>query len=236
MVTRPLKRFYELVATEKAPDGHRITLDARPVLTPGRAPMCVPTQALAQAIAQEWAEQGEKVEPETMPLTRIAATALDRAGPERPAVTHAIVGYAATDLLCYRAESPSTLAQRQAAAWQPLLDWAALQFDAPLKITQGVLPVAQGQASLDALRKAIDALDDFQLAALSTATAAAGSLVIGLALAHGRLTAAQAYAASQIDETFQAEQWGVDEQAQMAREGLAADIDAAGRFFALLAG
>jgi len=230
-----LRRFYRLASIVATPDGHRVTLDARPLLTPGRAPISVPTKALAQAIADEWAAQDQQIEPETMPLTRIAATALDRAGPQRPAVTRAIVGYAATDLLCYRAEAPPGLVERQATVWQPLLDWAAQRFDAPLSVTQGVLPVTQNQASLDALHEAVDAFDDFQLAALSTAAAAAGSLIIALALAHGRLTPPQAFAASQIDEAFQSEQWGVDEQARQARQGLASDIEAAGRFFTLLA-
>lgn len=230
-----MQRFYQQTSAASVGGGHEIRLDDRPVLTPGRRKMSVPAATLAAAIAQEWAEQGEKIAPETMVLTRIAATALDRAGPERAAVTEAVVAYAGTDLLCYRAERPPDLVERQALAWQPLLDWAALQFDAPLRTVRGIVPLAQPQASLDALRRAVECLDDFQLAALSTATAAAGSLVVGLALAHGRLRADEAYALSQVDETYQAEHWGEDEQARKTRQALAADIAAAGRFFALLA-
>ena len=231
-----MRRFYEQASAIAAEDVFRVTLDDRPVLTPGRAAVAVPTMALAEAIALEWAGQGAEIDPESMPLTRIAATALDRAGPQRAAVSQAVIAYAATDLLCYRAQSPVELAERQAAAWQPILDWAALQIDAPMMVTQGIVPLTQSPSSLDALAKAVHALDNFQLAALSTATAASGSLIIGLALAHGHLTAAQAFAASQIDETFQAEQWGQDEQAEKTRQGLAADLNAAGRFFTLLAG
>ncbi|MHA1566155.1 MAG: ATP12 family chaperone protein [Alphaproteobacteria bacterium] len=231
-----MQRFYKQASVVAVQGGFRVTLDDRPVLTPGRQVVNVPSMALAEAIAQEWAGQGEEVDPESMPLTRIAATALDRAGPQRAAVSQAIIAYAATDLLCYRAESPAELAERQAAVWQPILDWATLQFDAPMMVTAGLLPVAQSPSSLDALAKAVHALDDFQLAALSTATASSGSLIIGLALAHGHLTAPQAFAASQVDETFQAERWGLDEQAEKTRQGLAADLNAAGHFFTLLAG
>ncbi len=231
-----MRRFYKQASAQAAEHGFRITLDDRPVLTPGRLAMSVPTMVLAEAIALEWAGQGREVDPAAMPLTRIAATALDRAGPERAAVSQAILAYAATDLLCYRAEAPVELAQRQAAAWQPILDWATLQFDAPMIVTAGILPVTQSPASLDALGKAVHALDPFRLAALSTATAASGSLVIGLALAHSHLNPAQAFAASQIDEAYQAEQWGLDEQTEKTRQGLAADLHAAGKFFDLLAG
>ncbi len=145
-----------------------------------------------------------------------------------------IADYAATDLVCYRALRPPQLAQRQQAVWQPLIDWAVLRYDAPLDITAGVIPIAQPPASLHAFAVAVAALDDFVLAALHLATAACGSLVIALALVEGRIDAETAFAASQLDESFQIEFWGEDAEQAQRRQALAADIGAAAQFLALL--
>jgi chaperone required for assembly of F1-ATPase len=169
-----------------------------------------------------------------MPLTRLAATAIDRTAERRGEIVAEVANYAGTDLVCYRAAHPPALAARQEALWQPLIDWAAGRYDAGLAVTAGVVPMAQSPASLRAFVAAVAALDDFRLTALQAATAACGSLVIALALLEGRLDAAAAFAASQLDETFQIEAWGEDAEAAARRQVLAADIAAMAQFLELL--
>ncbi len=229
-----MKRVYDNVAVAEADGGWGITLDGRPLRTPSRDALVVPTRALAEAIAAEWDAQGETVEPESMPFTRLASTALDRVESQREAVIDEIAGYGASDLLCYRAEHPQALVQRQAEAWQPVLDWAARRYDAPLAVTSGVLPVAQDPQTLAALRAAVAEYDAFALAALHAATHASGSLILALALATGHLDAAAVAAASQLDETYQAEKWGQDAEAEERLAGLRAQLHDVERFLGLL--
>jgi chaperone required for assembly of F1-ATPase len=229
-----MKRFYKKAEPVLRPGAHAIALDGRPVETPGKRELTVPSGALAAAIAEEWNAQADEVRPATMPLTRLAATALDRVATEREAVVEQTAKYAGTDLLCYRAAHPPALAARQQAVWQPLIDWAVLRFDAPLAVTTGVIPRIQAETSLRAFAAAVAKLDDFMLTALHSATAASGSLVIGLALLEGRIDADEAFAASQFDESFQIEAWGEDSEQAERRRALAADIEAAARFTALL--
>jgi chaperone required for assembly of F1-ATPase len=169
-----------------------------------------------------------------MPLTRLAATAIDRTRTQRDLVVADTAKYAGTDLVCYRAEHPPALIARQEAEWQPLIDWAMRRYDAALAVTSGIVPRPQSPAALKAFAAAVEALDDFRLTALHTMTTACGSLVIALALMEGRLDAAAAFAASQLDETFQIEAWGEDAEAAARRRGLAEDIAAAERFVHLL--
>jgi chaperone required for assembly of F1-ATPase len=171
-----------------------------------------------------------------MPLTRLAATALDRTSAQRDQVVAETANFAGTDLVCYRADHQPELAARQQAVWQPLLDWATLRFDAPLTVTAGVIPTPQSPAGLKAFAAAVAAHDDLRLTALHTLTAACGSLVIALAVLEGRLDAEAAFAASQLEETFQIELWGEDAEAAARRSALAADIAAAARFVSLLDG
>jgi chaperone required for assembly of F1-ATPase len=234
MLSRTFKRFYKQAAIAATADGVAVQLDGRPVKTPAGKPLVVPGAALAEAIAAEWADQGETVRPATMPLTQLAATALDRIGPERPAIVERLLSYAATDLLCYRADFPPDLAERQHAAWQPLLDWAAAELAAGLTVTVGVMAVEQPPAALAALAERLAAHDTWRLAAIQAACAAAGSLVLALALAEGRLNAEQTFGLSQLDETYQAEKWGEDYEAADRRAALKRDIDAAARLLALL--
>lgn len=208
-------------------------LDGRPVRTPERRVLTIPRSALAEAIAGEWASQGADIDPASMPLTRLAANALDRAGPHRGEVVDRIARFAETDLVCYRAAAPGDLVERQNAAWQPLVDWVMHRFDASLAVTTDLVPVAQPSTALAGLRRAVGTHDDFEMAALGLAVQACGSLVIGLALSHGEIDAAAARAASQLDELYQAELWGEDPEAQVRLAGLAADIDCAARFIAL---
>lgn len=229
-----MKRVYKSVETRPSDGGWGIALDGRPMRTPAKRELVVPSAALASAIAAEWDAQQGEIRPATMPLTRLAATAIDRTAAQRDAVVAEVANYAVTDLVCYRADHPPALAARQLATWQPLIDWATLRYDAGLTVTSGVIPTAQSPASLRAFAAAVAAYDDFHLTALSAATGACGSLVIGLAVIEGRLDADAAFEASQLDETFQIEAWGEDAEAAQRRRALAADIAATSRFAKLL--
>jgi chaperone required for assembly of F1-ATPase len=229
-----MRRVYKTVETRPLDGGWGVALDRRPLRTPSKRELTVPSERLAAAIAAEWDAQNPDIRPETMPLTRLAATALDRTAMERDKIAADVANYAGTDLVCYRAEQPPALVARQHEAWQPLIDWAAGRYDAGLAVTAGVLPAPQSPASLKAFGAVVAALDDFRLTALQAATAACGSLVIALALFERRLDADSAFAASQVDETFQIEAWGEDAEALARRRTLASDIAATARFLELL--
>jgi chaperone required for assembly of F1-ATPase len=229
-----MKRVYAKATIRSAAGGWGVALDGRPMRTPGRNELILPNQALAGAIAEEWEAQRDDIRPATMPLTRLAATAIDRTAPQRDRVVADIANYAGTDLVCYRADHPPALAARQQSVWQPLIDWATLRYDAALAVTSGVIPAQQSAAALKAFAAAVAAQDNFRLTALHALTVACGSLVIALALLEGRLDAEAAFAASQLDETFQIEAWGEDAEAAERRQALAADIQSAARFIALL--
>jgi chaperone required for assembly of F1-ATPase len=231
-----MKRAYKEVTVVAAESGHGIALDGKRMRTPAKLPLSLPSRALAQAIAEEWAAQGQEVRPHSMPLTRLASTALDVVARRRGDAVAEIAAYAGTDLVCYRAEHPPELIRRQQTIWQPLVDWASLAYDAPLTVTSGVVPVAQRPAALRALTAAVEAYDVFALTALHAATTACSSLVIALALFEARLTAEEAFAASQLDETFQIEQWGEDSEQTQRRARLKDDIAAAWRFADLAKG
>jgi chaperone required for assembly of F1-ATPase len=229
-----MKRFYKKAEAVRQGEGHGIALDGKTVKTPRKRNLVVPSAALADAIAEEWESQQGEVRPATMPLTRLAVATLDRPAGQREAIVQQVGNYAGTDLVCYRAAHPPTLAARQQAAWQPLLDWAVLRYDAPLTVTTGVIPRGQSEASLRAFAAAIEEFDDFSLTALHAATGACGSLVIALALLEGRIDADEAFEASQIDETFQIEEWGEDAEQAARRRALAVEIAAAARFVSLV--
>jgi chaperone required for assembly of F1-ATPase len=231
-----MKRVYKSVETRQSGDGWGVALDGRTLRTPARHVLTVPSERLAAAIAAEWDAQQTEIQPHTMPLTRLAATAIDHTAGKRAEIVADVAKYAETDLVCYRADHPPALAARQAATWQPLIDWAAGRYDAGLAVTTGIVPTAQSPASLKAFAAAVAALDDFRLTALQAATGTCGSLVIALALLEGRLDAEAAFAASQLDETFQIEAWGEDDEAAARRHALAADIAAAAKFLELLDG
>jgi chaperone required for assembly of F1-ATPase len=228
-----LKRFYKTVSVVETEDGFAIALDDRPVRTPAKSPLAVPTAGLAEAIAAEWAAQEVEVSPLSMLLTRLASTAIDKLPAERPRFTEELVSYSESDLLCYRAEHPPELVARQEAGWQPLLDWVEDRHAARLEITQGIVPKAQPTAAIAALRAAVETHDDWRFTALYSATTAAGSLVIGLALLDGRLAADDAFELSQLDESFQIEQWGKDSEAEARRDAIRAELRAAAEFLAL---
>jgi chaperone required for assembly of F1-ATPase len=226
-----MKRFYKETGAMPEAGGFVVTLDGRVVKTPGRRALMLPAEALAAAIAAEWAAQGEQIEPETMPLMRLAATALDQVGPQRAAIIDAVAAYGGSDLVCYRVRHPEELARRQNASWAPLVDWAAATYEAPLEVTDGLMHAAQPEASLRRLRAVVEAGDDFRLSGLQNAVGALGSLVIGLALMEGRLTPEQAFAAAELDALYQIEQWGEDGEAMARHRALLEDIVATRRYF-----
>ncbi|MEQ8195568.1 MAG: ATP12 family protein [Rhodospirillales bacterium] len=227
------KKFYKLAAAEPAGSGYTVRLDGRAVRTPAGRNLTVPGKRLAEALAVEWNAQPETLDPAGMSMTALACTAIDRIGTERAAIESALLRHAETDLLCYRAENPHDLASRQYEVWQPLVDWAGETHGIALVVTNGILPVPQPQAALDAASNAIRALDDWDLTALSGIAAASGSLIVALALTAGRIDAAQAFEAAQLDEDYQNEKWGTVEEAKRRRDALRGDIQAAADFLAL---
>lgn len=230
------KRAYGGAALIERSDAYGVALDGKPVMTPAKAPLLVPSRRLAEALVEEWASQGPELDPLAMPLTRLAGAAIDLVAPNRDELVARTADYAATDLLCYRAEGPPPLVERQQAGWQPVLDWAAQRYGAPLEVTAGVIAVAQPPEALEAFRRAVAALDDLRLTALAAAAAACGSLLLALALAEGRLDAEEAWRLSQLDETYQSELWGEDAEAAVRRRALKAEIAGAARLLALMAG
>jgi chaperone required for assembly of F1-ATPase len=229
-----MKRFYGEVGVLVAESGFGVTLDAKPLRTPAKALLAVPSRSLADAIAAEWRGQSGDVKLGDLPLTRLASTAIDLVTARRPEVVADIARYAGTDLVCYRAGHPPELAQRQHEVWQPLIDWASLRYDAPLEVTVGVVPVAQLPTTLRAFAMAVESYSPLELAALHTATAACGSLVVALALFEGQLDVAGAFATAQLDESFEIEQWGEDAEQMRRRAALKDDIALAHRFVTLL--
>lgn len=228
-----MKRFYKEAAAVPLDAGFGVVLDGKPVRTPGGATLQLATSALAAAVAAEWAAQTGDVRPLAMPLTRLALTQQDRVAPRRKEVAAEVLAYAETDLLCYRSGDDATLAARQQSLWDPLLHWVVASYGASLTVTDGLMPVAQSAAALAPLAAKIDALDDAELTALALAAPAAGSLVVALALLDGRLSAEEAFAISQLDETYQIEQWGEDEEAAERRAELRREFQEIARFLAL---
>ncbi len=227
------KRFWKAVSVVTVDGGFAVHLDGRPLRTPAKAALILPTEAMARAIAAEWDAQTGKVDPGTMPCTRAANSALDKLVPQKDAVVALLADYGGSDLLCYRAEAPPELAARQAAGWDPLLDWAATTLRAPLRATAGVMHIAQDPASLDRLTAATAGLDPFRLAAFHDLVAISGSLVLALAVLHGRLSAEEAFDLSRIDEHWQIEQWGADEEAAETEAAKRAAFAQAHRFLEL---
>ena len=224
------RRAYETVSIEPSGSGFVVKLDDKPLKTPSGKPVVAPWPGLAEAIAEEWRAQGARPNLNGVPMTRIAATAIDRIPSRRAGVIDELLAYAETELVCHRADSPLGLVARQQVAWQPLLDWLSQQFDAPLAVTSGVLPCSQAEASLRSLRHLLEGLDDFSLAGLSVAVASSGSLVIGLAVLEGKIDARQAFDAAELDATFQIEQWGEDSIAAQRRAELQAELETAAKF------
>jgi chaperone required for assembly of F1-ATPase len=226
-------KFYKTVETVREGEGYVVRLDGKPVKTPARVLLSLPTAKLADAVADEWRSQIEIVDQTAMPLTRLAYAAIDVAPSHRARLTEEILAYGQSDLLCYRAEIPAVLVARQNDAWNPLLEWAAQRFGARLKTGTGIAFVDQPRESQTAFAKAVEGRDEFALVGLHSAASLTGSLVLGLALAEGRLSASEAFALSCLDETFQAEAWGRDAEAAKRAERLGAELAAIERFLTL---
>lgn len=209
-------RFWQTARVRPEAEGYGVLLDDRVLQTPAKTPLIVPTEALAAAIAAEWDALGEEIRPEALPLTRAANSALDRVARAEAEVVRGIAEYGGADLLCYRADAPPELRARQVAAWDPLLAWAAEALDAPLVTVTGVMHRPQPTESLAALHRAVAAHAPFALTALYDLVTLSGSLVLGLAVSKGALGAERAWALSRIDETWQAEHWGRDAEAEAA--------------------
>lgn len=229
-----MKRFYQSAGILPSLEGFGIVLDGRPVRTPGRAPLAVPTERLAEAIVAEWNAQGEKIDPRSMPLTGLANAAIDRIAPVRARFARGLAVYGESDLLCYRAEGPAPLVRRQSDLWDPILDWARHRFDVAFEIVAGIIHRPQPSATIDRLRSAVLARTPFELAGLSPLVTVSGSLLIALALAEEAIGLESAWDAATLDEQWQAEQWGEDEEATKALASRRADFEAAARFLGLL--
>ena len=230
----PMKRFYRTVSVIDTDTGFGITLDTRPVHTPERQPLDVPTRTLADAIAEEWAGQGPTIDPSGMPLTQLSNVVIDRVAPDPAPIRAELVAYGGSDLLCYRADAPASLCRRESQAWDPLLDWAADTLGARLTVTSGVVHNAQPAEALAAFGRHIGALAPFELAGVRAAAGHLGSLVLALALHGGRIDAVAAHAAATVDEAFQAERWGPDGEAIRRQAAILAELEQIERFLRAL--
>lgn len=231
-----MKRFYKDTGVDEGEGGFRVLLDGKPMRTPAKAILVVPTRALAEAIAAEWAAVPEKVEINAahLPLTRLAATGIDRVMSRRADVIADTAKYAGSDLLCYRATAPDSLVKLQLELWQPLLEWAARRHGAGLLTADGIGFVDQPEEAKARLQEAVSAHGDLALSGLYNLTHTTGSVVIALAVSEGRLDTAAAFAAAQMDELYQVDRWGDDPIAEKQREGVRRDIEACARFLSLL--
>jgi len=229
-----MKRFWKDVTVELGKEGWAVKLDGRPVKTPARAALAVPSEVLAEAIAEEWRAVGETIDPRAMPLTGLANAAIDRVAPDPTAFASKLAEYAEGDLACYRAEGPSALVARQETSWDPLLAWARRRYDVDFVTTFGLMHVAQPPATVERLSHAVAALDPFRLAGLSPLVTIGGSLVAALAVLENAITPEEAWEAVSVDDRWQFEQWGADAEAQTAMENRRRDFLAAARFLDLL--
>ena len=229
----PPRRFYKTASLGEGADPV-ILLDGRKVRTPAGAVLAAPTRALAEILAGEWNAQGEAILAASMPATRLAFTALDRVAQARAEVAQEVARYAGADLLCYFADRPQALRDLQARAWGPWLDWARDELGLRFVTTSGVVHAAQLPGTLERVAVLAGGLDDFALTGLAHATALFGSAVLAFALQRGAVTGEAAFALSQLDEDFQAEQWGVDAEAAARRVALQAEAEVLGAWFRAL--
>lgn len=229
-----MKRFWKAVSVERADGAWTISLDGRPVRTPARAALSVPTQALAEAIANEWRSVDDRIDLRRMPLTGLANAAIDRIAPEREAFAQGLARYAEADLACYRADGPAQLIDRQEERWDKLLAWARRRYNVDFAVTTGVTHVTQPAATVERLAHAVSSLDAFRLAGLSPLVTIGGSLAGALAVFEGAMTPADVWDAVSVDDEWQLERWGSDAEAEAALENRRNDFLAAARFLDLL--
>ena len=229
------KLFKDVVVT-RAGDSFSIALDDQILRTPNNGTYALPTLELATEIAAEWRAQEVEIDPKTMPLTIIAGTAVDRVEPNFAEVIEAIVRYASTDLLCYRASQPVELAEKQFATWQPLLDWASANLGVPLKVMEGIVPIAQETEVTDRLRARLAGYDHFGLAAMHGLTGSLGSIFLALAVVENHIEVEQALAVSHLEEEFQERKWGILDEATERRDAVRTEAALAARFLTLIEG
>ena len=222
-----MKRFYKDVAIAPADGGYAVLLDGKPVKTPGRNDLRLPTEHLAQAVAAEWRGQGDTIQAPSMPLLRLSNTVIDGVASNRTRVIDAVLRFGENDLLCYRAHQPPDLHARQREGWDPMLDWARQRLGAGLRVADGLGHVEQPPDALAALREAMHFYDAFTLGGLHVIASITGSLVLGLAVVEGHIPPAHAFELSRIDETYQAEKWGEDAEAAKRAALLAQEMDKA---------
>ena len=229
-----MNRFWKEVGVEQEGEGWGVRLDGRPVKTPARAALRVPTSQLADDIAKEWRDVDDKIDPRAMPFTGLANAAIDRVASDRQAFASGLANYAEADLACYRAEGPHELVDRQEEQWDKLLAWARRRFDVDFVTTSGLMHVAQPAATVERLSHAVSALDPFRLAGLSPLVTVGGSLVAALAVLEKAITPEEAWEAVSVDDRWQLEQWGADSEAEAALENRRRDFFAAASFLGLL--
>lgn len=222
------KRFYENVTTGTGEGGYLVLLDERPIKTPGRAELLMPSQPAAELVAGEWAAVSEEINPLQMPVTRLANTAVDGIAQDTQAVMEDIVRYAASDLLCYRADSPEGLVENQRKHWDPVLDWLEVHANARFDLAEGIMHVTQPKAAISGFGSILSKHEDpFRLASLHTFTTISGSALLALALADGELTADETWNAAHVDEDWNISQWGEDHEAAERRKQRWTDFEAA---------
>jgi chaperone required for assembly of F1-ATPase len=222
------KRFYETAHMQAGEGGHTLHLDGRRAMTPGRKPLAVPAQHLADAIAAEWEAQAEMIDPGSMPVTRLANTAIDGVAVRLAEVRAEVVAYAGTDLLCYRAGEPEGLVECEKAAWDPILAWAEQRYGVRFVLAEGIVHASQPEGTMTALTDAVEAFDEpFRLAGLHLATTLTGSALIALALAEGEIDVDTAWAAAHVEEDWNISRWGEDAEAAARRAQRLADFCAA---------
>lgn len=229
-----MKRFYKEVTTHLTEDGHAILLDGKPVKTPMRRALSLPNTQMTAAVKSEWDAQGEDIDPASMVVTGFANAAIDRVADDRETFVQNITAYGGCDLLCYRADGPAPLVERQMREWQPWLDWAEQHYDTPLIVVSGIMHKEQPAQSLINLRKTVEAMDDFQLSAMAKMTHISGSLIMSLALFEGKAEVDDIWPALCLDELWQEEQWGADSFAERHRNDRYADFKAAFDFLKLV--
>ena len=234
-----MKHFWDQADVVAEGNAWAVTLDGKPVRVPGGGPLTLPTQPLARAVAAEWqaagGEKGGEMSYADLPLTRLAGTAQERIVPNPGPVVLELARYAENDLLCYRAEQPQSLVECQQQQWQPWLDWVAQRHGVHLQVTAGIIHVQQSEQAITALTLAVARLNAYQLAAIGILVPSYGSLVLGLAVAEGALSASEAHEVATLDERHQAEFWGWDHEAETRMTRVAEDVAAAGLFLDLCA-
>jgi chaperone required for assembly of F1-ATPase len=225
------RRFYKAVSVEPSEGGFSVRLDGRGAKTAGGKPLVAPTQGLAELIAAEWDGQAETIDFSHMPATRLAFTAIDRTPEARAGMVQELAAYAGSDLLCYIAEHPSLLAEQEVAAWGPWLEWAERELEVSLRPSIGIAHAAQPEHSLARVRELAEVMDDFALTGVIYAAGLYGSAVLALAVARGALDAGEAFELSRLDEAFQEERWGVDEEAAQRTQGMRTEAAMLGNWF-----